>query len=87
MGACSRCQGATGKEARIPAAAQLALLKGKMLHATAGALPGATISASQEDKRGLPQPKPPNTTNAADPARPWAHPYFWAPFVLMGNWL
>ncbi len=22
-----------------------------------------------------------------DPARPYAHPFFWAPFVLMGNWL
>jgi len=22
-----------------------------------------------------------------DPARPFAHPYYWAPFVLMGNWL
>ena len=21
-----------------------------------------------------------------DPVRPYAHPYFWAPFVLMGNW-
>lgn len=24
---------------------------------------------------------------AADPSRPYAHPYYWAPFVLMGNWL
>ena len=24
---------------------------------------------------------------AIDPARPYAHPYFWAPFVLMGTWL
>lgn len=23
----------------------------------------------------------------ADPSRPWAHPYHWAPFILMGNWL
>lgn len=22
-----------------------------------------------------------------DPAKPFAHPYYWAPFVLMGNWL
>jgi CHAT domain-containing protein len=21
-----------------------------------------------------------------DPSRPYAHPYFWAPFILMGNW-
>jgi len=24
---------------------------------------------------------------AAKPASPYAHPYFWAPFILMGNWL
>jgi CHAT domain-containing protein/tetratricopeptide (TPR) repeat protein len=23
---------------------------------------------------------------AQDPQRPYAHPYFWAPFLLMGNW-
>jgi CHAT domain-containing protein len=23
----------------------------------------------------------------ADPKAPFAHPYFWAPFILMGNWL
>ncbi|CAK0775775.1 hypothetical protein CCP4SC76_6090003 [Gammaproteobacteria bacterium] len=23
----------------------------------------------------------------ADPAHPYAHPYYWAPFILMGNWL
>jgi CHAT domain-containing protein len=23
----------------------------------------------------------------ADPTTPFAHPYYWAPFVLMGNWL
>jgi len=22
----------------------------------------------------------------ADPKRPYAHPYYWAPFILMGNW-
>ncbi|WP_053111350.1 CHAT domain-containing protein [Nitrosospira briensis] len=22
-----------------------------------------------------------------DPAKPYAHPFFWAPFILMGNWL
>lgn len=29
------------------------------------------------------------TTDAytPDPARPYAHPYYWAPFILMGNWL
>ncbi len=22
----------------------------------------------------------------ADPEKPFAHPYFWAPFIMMGNW-
>jgi len=22
----------------------------------------------------------------ADPRAPFAHPFFWAPFILMGNW-
>ncbi len=26
-------------------------------------------------------------TFPTDPARPYAHPYYWAPFILMGNWL
>ena len=32
----------------------------------------------------FPKTAPPYTQ---DPARPYAHPYFWAPFILMGNWL
>jgi CHAT domain-containing protein len=23
----------------------------------------------------------------ADPGAPYAHPFYWAPFILMGNWL
>jgi len=26
-------------------------------------------------------------TFTTDPAQPYAHPYYWAPFILMGNWL
>jgi CHAT domain-containing protein len=22
-----------------------------------------------------------------DPSKPFAHPFYWAPFILMGNWL
>jgi CHAT domain-containing protein len=31
------------------------------------------------------QPKP--LFSDPDPDRPFAHPFYWAPFVLMGNWL
>lgn len=47
------------------------------------AVPVATIKRSiihEEDKTaGLPKFK-------ADPQKPFAHPYYWAPFILIGNW-
>ena len=53
-------------------------------------LRGETSSSKSEEKdRGLglkkdasakPQPFTP------DPKRPYAHPYYWAPFILIGNW-
>ena len=85
-----RLQGNAITKAQALQQAQLALLNGntQSQNATASASPGATMDASQEDNRGLPQPKPAtNPSTAADPNRPWAHPFFWAPFVLMGNWL
>jgi tetratricopeptide (TPR) repeat protein len=30
---------------------------------------------------------PPPVADTPDPRRPFAHPFFWAPFILMGNWL
>ena len=36
------------------------------------------------DQQGLPISKGVAFANAAN--FPWAHPYYWAPFVLMGNW-
>ena len=85
-----RLQGNAITKAQTLQQAQLALLNGntQSQNATASASPGATMDASQEDNRSLPQPKPAtNPSTAADPNRPWAHPFFWAPFVLMGNWL
>jgi CHAT domain-containing protein len=64
--------------------AQLALL---------GAASGDTSSAGLNEPRGA---KPATAPGAGDgkpapfvaPARaPYAHPYYWAPFILMGNWL
>ena len=28
-----------------------------------------------------------STPFTPSPSQPFAHPYFWAPFILMGNWL
>jgi CHAT domain-containing protein len=36
----------------------------------------------QEDKSGAAN-KPRFTP---DPKKPYGHPYYWAPFILIGNW-
>jgi CHAT domain-containing protein len=64
--------------------AQLSLLRGSNVTPDAApriAAMGAATSA----------PSAPTRANAelpfhADPALPYAHPFFWAPFVIMGNW-
>jgi CHAT domain-containing protein len=58
--------------------AQLALL-----HGTAKA-----DGASSTD-RGLTRVSASQTAGSfkADPSAPYAHPFYWAPFILMGNWL
>jgi CHAT domain-containing protein/molybdenum-dependent DNA-binding transcriptional regulator ModE len=57
--------------------AQLALL-----HGTGGSAPNETARAEviHIDKTG-------GAAFHTDPAHPYAHPYYWAPFILMGNWL
>jgi CHAT domain-containing protein/Tfp pilus assembly protein PilF len=58
--------------------AQLAMIRGGDAQATSEGLragsSGGTLGA-----KAAQQP--------VDPQRPHAHPFFWAPFVLMGNWL
>lgn len=62
--------------------AQLALLKGK-----------ANVQLSNSAERGLARKSTGDSTGSgtehftANPAAPYAHPFFWAPFILMGNWL
>jgi CHAT domain-containing protein len=59
-------------------AAQLALLQGSV-KAEAGAVGARGLARlSQAADSG---------TYRANPRAPFAHPYFWAPFILMGNWL
>jgi len=46
---------------------------------------------SPQSIKSAPAGNPSGTNNAPnftpDPAKPYAHPYYWAPFILMGNWL
>jgi CHAT domain-containing protein len=64
--------------------AQLALLHGTEGTATAGAVTSATdANRGARSDEGTTQ-----GTAGSDPnfATRFAHPYFWAPFVLIGNW-
>ncbi len=79
--------------------AQLALLRGPASLAaavpTSGASPGARTvgaeagAADSIGARGLGRADAGADRRAAPgtAAAPYAHPFFWAPFVLMGNWL
>jgi CHAT domain-containing protein len=58
--------------------AQVAFIRGTQLRpATLDAEPGANreVADAGPDVPGR------------DPSRPYAHPFYWAPFILMGNWL
>ncbi|MEO7717035.1 MAG: CHAT domain-containing protein [Capsulimonas sp.] len=61
-------------------AAQLSLLHGEQA-ASAGAPRGAAKTTPKVES--APSETPDYTP---DPKAPFAHPYFWAPFVLIGNW-
>jgi len=66
---------AAGRAAALRAA-QLSLLRGATQVAADDAARGAAVAGVAATKAA-----------PADPTRPWAHPYFWAPFVLSGDWL
>jgi CHAT domain-containing protein len=59
--------------------AQLVLLTGQ--HVKAAVAPGSGAEQRGAGRAG----RAPRFT--PDPNAPYAHPYFWAPFILMGNWL
>jgi CHAT domain-containing protein/tetratricopeptide (TPR) repeat protein len=58
--------------------AQIALLKGS-----------ARIDEAGDAHRGLTRADSAPTTGTfkVDPSAPYSHPFYWAPFILMGNWL
>jgi CHAT domain-containing protein/Flp pilus assembly protein TadD len=68
--------------------AQLSLIEGSANIISAlvdqkdmGAFGDAERAASRSNGASIAKPA------VVNPAKPYAHPYYWAPFVLMGNWL
>ncbi len=59
--------------------AQLALLRGQIVTAPGEPARGGDAEAGEQLGEALPRFK-------VDPQAPYAHPYYWAPFVLIGNW-
>jgi CHAT domain-containing protein len=61
---------------------QLSLIEGKIL-------PSSKEGTAQSISRGAARTSASRTTTnfSYDPTKPYAHPFYWAPFVLMGNWL
>jgi CHAT domain-containing protein len=63
--------------------AQLRLLRGETT------LAGAAAKVAQLDRKIVHEEKPEAANKppfTPDPKRPYAHPYYWAPFILIGNW-
>jgi CHAT domain-containing protein len=75
-----RAQDKPPSRAQALRAAQLALIRGQSL-----------AQVNQETARGASRADAPKDATAGaapmDPNRPYAHPYYWAPFVLSGSWL
>jgi CHAT domain-containing protein len=63
--------------------AQLRLLRGEGSTEIATAKVTTVRQLTHEDDKPAAADKPRFT---ADPKRPYAHPYYWAPFILIGNW-
>ena len=58
--------------------AQIKLLRGE-LQVTGETLAARSIIHEEDKTVNLPKFK-------LDPKAPYAHPYYWAPFILIGNW-
>ncbi len=44
------------------------------------------LARSMKPDMSLPENKTPSPAFAFDEAKPFAHPYYWSPFILIGNW-
>ncbi len=65
--------------------AQLELLRGTTKLAQSGEPVRGVIVKPVNNNEGNPAVQAPRFS--VDPQAPYAHPYYWAPFFLMGNWL
>jgi CHAT domain-containing protein len=67
-----------GADAHSVSGTKLALLKGSL-----------KIDDAGDAQRGLTRAdaSPATGTFTVNPAAPYSHPFYWAPFILMGNWL
>jgi CHAT domain-containing protein len=59
--------------------AQLALLRGQIVTTPGEPARGGEVTAGEPSGETLPLFK-------VDQQAPYAHPYYWAPFILIGNW-
>ena len=65
--------------------AQLSLLNGEIgKNGTRGSERGQAIYVGETEKKD--QKAPQLKTYRRNPQAPYAHPFFWAPFILIGNW-
>ena len=59
--------------------AQMALLQGRIVDLTQSKGNRSKLVSGVGKNKAAP-------TFTTDPRAPYAHPYFWAPFILIGNW-
>lgn len=83
-----RAQDKPPSRAQALRSAQLALLRGQDLPAVQAALKSDVArGGSRSDAPSSAMATAGTAPTAIDPKRPYAHPYYWAPFVLSGSWL
>jgi CHAT domain-containing protein/Tfp pilus assembly protein PilF len=68
---------------QLTKAAALQLAQQEMIE---GKLQPLTAGDKRRDTGEIPGSQKNATTYKTDPKKPYAHPYYWSPFILIGNW-
>jgi CHAT domain-containing protein len=68
---------------QLTKAAALQLAQGEMIE---GRLQPLTAEGKKRDTGETTSSETNAPTYERDPKKPYAHPYYWAPFILIGNW-